>query len=59
VFTDTEGRIERASGAHHVHTTGEVVRMLEAAGYEQIDLKGPDGAKPYALGDHRMIAVAQ
>jgi SAM-dependent methyltransferase len=59
VFTDTEGRIERASGAHHVHTTGEVVRMLEAAGYEQIELKGPDGAKPYALGDHRMIAVAQ
>jgi SAM-dependent methyltransferase len=58
VFTDGAGRVERASGAHHVHTTGEVVRMLEAAGFEDIALKGPDGARSYALGDHRMIAVA-
>jgi SAM-dependent methyltransferase len=58
VFTDEHGRTERASGAHHVHTTGEVVRMLEAAGFTEIALKGPDGTRPYALGDHRMIAVA-
>ena len=58
VFTDEHGHEERASGAHHVHTTGEVVRMLRIAGFESIELKGPDGARPYALGDHRMIAVA-
>jgi SAM-dependent methyltransferase len=57
-FTDEAGNEERASGAHHVHTTGEVVRMLEAAGFTEIALKGPDGTRPYALGDHRMIAVA-
>jgi SAM-dependent methyltransferase len=57
-FTDAEGHEERASGLHHVHTTGEVVRMLQSAGFSDIDLKGPDGIKPYALGDHRMIAVA-
>jgi SAM-dependent methyltransferase len=59
VFSDEQGTVERASGAHHVHTTGEVVRMLEAAGFTSIALKGPDGAAPYALGDHRMIAVAR
>jgi hypothetical protein len=51
-------RYNPASGAHHVHTTGEVVRMLQSAGFSDIDLKGPDGVKPYALGDFRMIAVA-
>ena len=58
LFTDEHGHTERASGAHHVHTTGEVVRMLRTAGFEHIELKGPDGVRPYALGDHRMIAVA-
>ena len=32
--------------------------MLRTAGFERIELKGPDGASEYALGDHRMIAVA-
>ena len=53
-----DGHEEHASGAHHVHTTGEVVRMLEAAGFTEHRAQGPDGAAPYALGDHRMIAVA-
>jgi SAM-dependent methyltransferase len=57
-FTDSHGRKEQASGAHHVHTTGEVVRMLQSAGFTDIELKGPDGLKPYALGDYRMIAIA-
>jgi SAM-dependent methyltransferase len=57
-FTDTSGHEERASGAHHVHTTGEVVRMLQDAGFTDIALKGPDGLAPFALGDRRMIAVA-
>jgi len=57
-FTDRAGRVERASGAHHVHTAGEVVRMLGAAGFRDVELKGPDGSAPYELGDRRMIAVA-
>jgi SAM-dependent methyltransferase len=59
VFTDEHGHTERASGAHHVHTTGEVVRMLQHAGFGTIELKGPDGVEEYRLGDHRMIAVAR
>ena len=58
VFEDQDGNVERASAAHHVHTTGEVVRMLTAAGYTEVELRGPAGDVPFALGDHRMIAVA-
>jgi SAM-dependent methyltransferase len=57
-FTDADGHVEHASSAHHVHTTGEVVRMLRAAGFHRVELKGRDGTAPYELGDHRMIAVA-
>jgi SAM-dependent methyltransferase len=59
VFTDEHGRTERASGAHHVHTTGEVVRMLQTAAFEHIELRGPDGTGPFRLGDHRMVAIAR
>ena len=58
MFSDGDGVSERASGVHHVHTTGEVVRMLEAVGFTAIELRGPDGAAPFALGEHRMIALA-
>jgi SAM-dependent methyltransferase len=57
-FEDEHGHVEHASGAHHVHTTGEVVRMLRAAGFRDVELKGPDGSAPYELGQQRMIAVA-
>jgi 2-polyprenyl-3-methyl-5-hydroxy-6-metoxy-1,4-benzoquinol methylase len=57
-FTDADGNEERSAGAHHVHTTGEVVRMLQSAGFTDIELRGPDGLAPFALGDRRMIAVA-
>jgi len=58
VFADAGGNVERASAAHHVHTTGEVVRMLRAAGFAGVELLDGDGERPYALGDGRMIAVA-
>ena len=58
VFEDSDGNVERASGAHHVHTTGEVVRMLTAVGYTEVELRGPDGTAPFAVGDRRMIALA-
>jgi SAM-dependent methyltransferase len=57
-FEDEHGEVERSCGAHHVHTTGEVVRLLHAAGFENVELRGPDGQTPYELGDRRMIAVA-
>jgi SAM-dependent methyltransferase len=58
VFEDEHGHVERSSGAHHVHTTGEVVRLLRAAGFADVELLGPDGRSPYELGDRRMIALA-
>jgi hypothetical protein len=57
-FEDEHGTVERSGGAHHVHTTGEVVRLLHAAGFEDVELRGPDGRTRYELGDRRMIAVA-
>jgi SAM-dependent methyltransferase len=57
-FEDERGTVERSSGAHHVHTTGEVVRLLHAAGFTAVELRGPDGQSTYALGDRRMIALA-
>jgi SAM-dependent methyltransferase len=58
VFEDADGLVERTRAAHHVHTTGEVVRMLQGAGFGEVVLMGADGASPYELGSPRLIAVA-
>lgn len=58
VFEDGQGLVEHARAAHHVHTSGEVVRLLRAAGFRDVELLGADGASPYELGASRMIAVA-
>ena len=58
-FEDAEGRVEHSRAAHHVHTSGEVVRLLHAAGFGEIELLGSDGLEPYALGSPRLIAVAR
>ena len=58
-FEDAEGQIEHARAAHHVHTSGEVVRLLQQAGFGEIELLGSDGIEPYALGSPRLIAVAR
>ncbi len=58
-FTDAEGRVEHRSFAHHVHTTAEVVDLLEAAGFDDIELLGPDGTAPFALGDGRLNVRAR
>jgi SAM-dependent methyltransferase len=58
VFEDGSGSMETVRAAHHVHTTGELVRMLRAGGFRSVTLLGPDGSKPYELGDGRVIAVA-
>ena len=58
VFEDSDGVVEHARAAHHVHTIGELVRMLHDAGFGDVALLGPDGAGPYELGSPRLIAVA-
>ena len=58
-FEDAEGHVEHTRAAHHVHTSGEVVRMLQQAGFGEIELLGSDGVEPYALGSPRLIAVAR
>jgi SAM-dependent methyltransferase len=55
---EADGAIEHASAAHHVHTTGEVVRLLRGAGFDDVELRGPDGVRSYELGDKRLIALA-
>ena len=59
VFEDEKGEVEHARAAHHVHTTGEVVRMLRTAGFGAVDLLGADGRSPYELGSSRLIVVAR
>jgi SAM-dependent methyltransferase len=58
-FEDAEGNVEHSRAAHHVHTSGEVVRLLQQAGFGDIELLGRDGVEPYALGSPRLIAVAR
>jgi SAM-dependent methyltransferase len=58
VFEDGDGLVERARAAHHVHTTGELVRLLEGAGFGDVVLLGADGTSAYELGSPRLIAVA-
>jgi hypothetical protein len=58
VFEDAAGRVEHARAAHHVHTAGEIARMLDDAGFGAIELRGADGIAAYELGSPRLIAVA-
>ncbi len=58
VFEDASGAVETARAAHHVHTTGELVRMLGDAGFTEVELRGPDGRGAYELGAPRLIVVA-
>lgn len=58
VFEDSDGVVERSRSAHRVHTSGELVRMLRAAGFADVELRSGDGASPYELGSPRLIAIA-
>lgn len=58
-FEDADGHVETARAAHHVHTSGELVRLLSGAGFGEIRLGGADGKSPYELGSRRLIAVAR
>jgi SAM-dependent methyltransferase len=59
VFEDADGHREQARMAHRVHTSGEIVRLVRAAGFGAVELLGADGASPYELGSPRLIAVAR
>jgi SAM-dependent methyltransferase len=58
VFAAADGTVERSRFAHRVHTAGEVVRLVEAAGFGEVRLLAGDGATPYELGTPRMILTA-
>jgi SAM-dependent methyltransferase len=58
-FEDGDGRVDRGRVIHHVHTVGEVVRLLEGAGFGVDELLGdPVERTPYALGSPRLVAIA-
>lgn len=59
VFEDADGHVETARAAHHVHTSGEVVRLLAGAGFRDVRLLRADGRGAYELGSGRLIAVAR
>lgn len=59
VFEDADGLVEHGRAAHHVHTAGEIVRLLGGAGFHAISLLAADGRSPYELGSSRLIVVAR
>jgi SAM-dependent methyltransferase len=49
---------ERRSSLQYVHTSGEIVRMLEGAGFRDVELLDADGRSPYELASPLLIVVA-
>jgi SAM-dependent methyltransferase len=51
---------EVATSVHHVHTAGEIVRLLEGAGFEVEDLLGdPVQRTPFGPGSPRLVVLAR
>jgi SAM-dependent methyltransferase len=53
-----DGDEERRSSLQYVHTSGEIARMLRAAGFADVRLLDADGRSPYELGSPLLIVVA-
>ena len=51
--------VDRRTAHHYVFTSGEIVEMLEAAGFEVIELFGDLEMSPFELGSERLLVVAQ
>lgn len=51
--------VDRRTAHHFVFTSGEIVRMLEAAGLRTIELFSDLDGSPYELGAERLLLVAQ
>jgi SAM-dependent methyltransferase len=58
-FTSPAGTTEVATSVHHVHTVGEIVRLLEAAGFRVDELLGdPAQRTAFAPGAGRLVVSA-
>lgn len=53
-----DGKIETRPAASYVFTTGELRRMLEAAGFGEVALYGGLAGEPYLLGTPRLVLIA-
>jgi hypothetical protein len=51
--------VDRRTAHHFVFTSGQIVEMLEAAGFESIELFGDLAWSPFELGAERLLVVAQ
>ena len=51
--------VDRRTAHHYVFSSGEIVDMLESAGFEVVDLLEDLEGAEYALGSERLIAVAE
>jgi SAM-dependent methyltransferase len=58
-FADGRGHTESAAVIHYVYTVGEVVRLLEGAGFRVDELLGNALERtPYVVGASRLVALA-
>jgi SAM-dependent methyltransferase len=51
--------VDRRTAHHYVFTSGEIVRMLDAAGLETLELYGDLDGSPFELGAERLLLIAQ
>jgi len=51
--------VDRRTAYHYVFTSGEIVRMHEAAGLETLELYGDLDGSPFELGSERLLLIAQ
>jgi len=51
--------VDRRTAHHYVFTSGEIVRMFDAAGLETLELFGDLDGSPYELGSERLLLIAQ
>ena len=59
-FEDGAGRVERAGVIHHVHTVGEIVRMLTSVGFEVEQLLSDAAERTsYTVGSRHLIAISR
>ncbi|SEP75873.1 class I SAM-dependent methyltransferase [Lentzea albida] len=58
-FTFSDGeRTQRSTCVQHVYTAGELTRMLHDAGFSSVELFGDTDGSAFAIGSHRLLAVA-
>jgi len=51
--------VDRRTAHHYVFTSGEIVGMLAAAGFETVDLLEDLAGTPFDLGSERLLIVAE